>query len=177
MKLSVATLAFTILVLIPSRSHAQSSLKSSLGSSNVEKLLKDELVKFSKGSKFSIKATPEGWKLLKKLVENTASPTGFIAADRFARDGFDEFLKDYAKFWSEQNPGAQDLPLDPESLERYYRNRRDSCGESPCKVPPCCGNGVQCSSCSQNNDKDFDQMWQDLLRDPPATKRHLMKKQ
>lgn len=115
---------------------------------DIRGILRSELTSFNKNSKTKVTlTTTEAWELLQREVGSTIGPSDRKEAQQFVKAGFAAFLSDYAKFWTTGPYHLKEVPIDLEHLTVYNRERRDACGESPCRVPPCCRNGAKCSAC------------------------------
>jgi len=86
---------------------------------------------------------PTFWVAVRPRIADTLAPSDY--PERFLRVGFTEFLRGIDNYLSNKYPHDRELPLNAIEVRLYLRS--NPCVGSPCRVPPCCGNGARCWSC------------------------------
>lgn len=66
-------------------------------------------------------------------------------AAQFLREGFRGFLHSYETFLLEHQRSRRRLSFNRLSVLAFLNQAR--CAGSPCRVPPCCGDGIRCWRC------------------------------
>jgi hypothetical protein len=82
------------------------------------------------------------WSEITPVVENTYGPRE--TAESFLKQGFRAFLVGLDEFLERVDRTSQQLIANAAAVRSYIAEGRETCAGSPCKVPPCGGDGVRC---------------------------------
>lgn len=123
-------------------------LRQTLGSGRIEWITADVLAAYEasrRPSEGRLDVQDSFWRAVRPDVETTVGPVE--GAENFLREGFRSFVQAMDVFVSEKYPDRGEVVFNAFEYAAY--RRRETCALSPCKVPPCCGDGARCWRCPE----------------------------